>query len=115
MGAGRPYKSKTPVWHNMKAIKVRVYRYLADNGDVPSTKNGCAKFMKLSRTTVRKWWDVMEWSEISRNTYNIVWQWRINNYADQDFDRCAKELNIPYDDVMLQVVTRDNIWGVYYF
>ena len=114
MGAGRPYNSKTLVWRNMAAIKVRVYRYFADNGDVPPTKSGCATYMNLSRTTVIKWWDTMEWTENSRNTYNMVWKWRIDNYIDQDFGRCAKELGISYNDVMLQVITRDNIWGAYH-
>jgi len=114
MKAGRPKNSKTPVWRNKAAIKVRIYRYLAENGDVPPTKSGCAAFMKLSRTTVIKWWDAMEWTEKSRNTYNIVWKWRIDNYTDQDFGRCAEELGISYDDVMFQVTTRENIWGVYY-
>lgn len=115
MGAGRPKNSKTPIWRNEAVIKVRVYRYLADKGDVPPTKSGCAKFMKMSRTTINKWWDAMEWTEKSSKIYNDVWKWRIKNYSDQSFLRCAKELGVSFDDVMLQVVTRDNILGIYYY
>ncbi len=61
--AGRPINSKTPAWRSQPAIKVVAYRFLMRYKKTKATKAGCARYMHLSRTTVIKWWDLIEWSK----------------------------------------------------
>ena len=99
---GRPYNSTTPTWRNKAAVKVRVYRWL--EGD-KATKYGCAQMMQMSRTTVIKWWDAMEWSDERRNGFGAVRTWCNKHWKNLDYDLCAEELGLTVDEVLLNVAT----------
>ncbi len=101
MTAGRPLNSKTPLWNNKAAIKVRIYRWMYPDG----TRYGCAKTMAMSRTTVIKWWDSMAWSEQQRQAFNKVWSWMVPHDSQDDCHQCADELGMTLEDVLLDVAT----------
>ncbi len=101
MTAGRPLNSKTPLWHNKAAIKVRIYRWMYPEG----TMYGCAKTMVMSRTTVIKWWERMAWSEEQRQAFGKVWAWLITHGGYGDCQECADELALLLEDVLLDVAT----------
>ena len=83
MPAGRPHNSTTPPWNSEPAIKVAVYRFLMKNKRKKESKSGCARFMKISRTTVVKWWDIIEWSkEDYKNITTIRKRWN-DKYSDE--------------------------------
>lgn len=115
MGAGRPHNSITPVWHNKAAIKVRIYRWLKWQDEVPGTKYDCAKMMEISRTTVIKWWDGMEWDGSKIDGFYKVMHWHDTHWEDLDYDRCARELNMPIDVVLLNVSTYKEMRGKYVY
>ena len=62
MKAGRPFNSITPAWRNKALVKVMAYRFLMGYKNQEATKAGCARYMSLSRTTVIKHWDALDWT-----------------------------------------------------
>lgn len=105
MPAGRPYNSITPIWNNKAAIKVRIYHWLKWHDGDPGTKYDCAKMMGISRTTAIKWWDSMKWTEDRDKGFSDVIHWHCTHWEDFDYNRCAKELNMSVDEVLLNVAT----------
>ena len=99
---GRPYNSTTPAWRNKAAIKVRAYRWLERD---KATKYGCAQMMQMSRTTVIKWWDAMEWSDERRKGFGDVIVWYNTHWENLDYDLCAEELGLSVEEVLLNVAT----------
>lgn len=105
MGAGRPRNSITPIWRNKAAIKVRIYRWIERDS---ATKIGCAKIMKMSRTTVIKWWDTMCWTKEDEERYKAIKGWVINKYGDPCQyvpEVCAKDLGYDVEKVKLDMET----------
>lgn len=106
MRAGRPYNSKTPVWRNKTAIKVRMYHFLCFQEHKTPTKYGCAKYMNISRTTAIKWFDVMKWNNDRNTEYWAVRKWLLENYKVEGQhipERCAEELGYNLTDVQLDM------------
>jgi len=95
---GRPRNSLTPPWRNQAAVKVRAYRLLNRNG----SKYDCAKTMRMSRTTVIKWWDAMEWTKNDSLNYVRCSIWLYLNMR-ADLKLCSKDLGLSFDEVMLHV------------
>lgn len=102
MGAGRPHNSTTPIWRNKAAIKVRIYRWMKGEG---ATRLGCAKQMKMSRTTVVKWWDAMAWTAEKRRNMDAVGTWYIQHKQSPNLRQCAEDLGLPFESVQLDVAT----------
>ena len=105
MGAGRPHNSITPIWRNKAAIKVRIYRWIERDS---ATKIGCAKIMKMSRTTVIKWWDTMCWTKEDEERYKAIRGWIINKYGNPCQyvpEVCAKDLEYDVEKVKLDMET----------
>lgn len=103
MQAGRPHNSITPVWRNKAAIKVRIYRWMECDS---ATKIGCARTMKISRTTVIKWWDTMCWTKEDKERYKSIRRWVISKYgAPCQYvpEVCAKDLGYELDKVKLDM------------
>lgn len=115
MTAGRPHDSKTPLWRNKAAIKVCIYRWLRWHDGVPGTKYNCAQMMEISRTTVIKWWDAMEWDEARNNSFHKVMHWHDTHWENLDYDQCASELNIPLEEVLFNVATYKEMRGKYVY
>ena len=111
MKAGRPHNSTTPIWHNKAAIRVRIYRFLEGE---QATKVGCARYMNMSRTTVIKWWNAMEWTEEKKCNFKKVRDWYIENNYTSDLGACSIDLNIPIVDVYLDVATWQEMVPKYY-
>ena len=61
MPAGRRNNSLTPPWRSKPAVKVCLYRLLCFLEEREPTKYGCAKDLGISRTTVIKWWNLVDW------------------------------------------------------
>lgn len=110
MTVGRPLNSKTPAWNNTAAVKVRIYRYLHRE---KATKRNCSKAMNMSRTTVIKWWDSMNWTPADYNNFNAVIDWYDLHYSNADIELCAQELNLPIDCVLLNLATYKEITPKY--
>lgn len=110
MSAGRPYNSKTPLWNNKAALKVRIYRWIEFSG---GTKYGCAKVMHISRSTVIKWWDIMEWTPDLLTRYKRVKSWMGSNGFSTDAEACAKDLGISVDDAYLDIHTAQEMHPKY--
>lgn len=62
MGAGRPFNSKTPAWRSKPAIKVGAYKLLCYLRGREATKSECSRNLNLSRNTVIKWWNSVDWN-----------------------------------------------------
>ena len=102
MSAGRPHNSTTPIWRNNAAIKVRIYRWMKSGS---GTKMGCARDMEMTRTTVIKRWDTMEWTAEKLDNFQKVGAWYIHSKDREDLGLCAIELGLPIEDVFLDVAT----------
>jgi len=111
MSAGRPHKSTTPIWRNKAVIKVGIYRFLEGE---QATKVGCARYMNMSRTTVIKWWDSMEWTEEKRCNFKKVIDWYVEYYYTSDLGACSIDLNIPIVDVFLYIALWQEMVPKYY-
>lgn len=70
-----------------------------------ATKYGCAQKMRMSRTTVIKWWDAMGWSDERRKGFDDVMVWYNTHWENLDYDLCAEELDLSVDEVLLNVAT----------
>lgn len=110
MTVGRPLNSKTPVWNNTAAVKVRIYRYLHRE---KATKRNCSKAMNMSRTTVIKWWDAMAWTSADYKNFDAVITWYDQHYNHPCMETCAQELKLPIDCVLLNLATYKEITPKY--
>ena len=61
--------------------------------------------MQMSRTTVIKWWDVMEWTDERRKVFGDVMTWYNTHWENLDYNLCAKELGLSVNEVLLNVAT----------
>ena len=106
MTAGRPHNNKTPLWRNKAAMKVRAYRWMEREN---ATRSGCAKVMGISRHTAIKWWNRMAWSEEDYKAFTAV---RHSECIvdEKAFTRCAEELGLSLDCVLLNVATYHEIF-----
>ena len=109
MTAGRPLGSKTPPWKNKAAIKVRIYRWLKWHDGDPGTRYNCAKVMGISRTTVVGWWDTMSWTADRHKGFREVIHWYCTHLGIMDYEQCANDLNLPVDEVKLNVATYEEM------
>ncbi len=109
MSAGRPYNSMTPVWRSKPAAKVRAYRFLMG---AKGTKAECARNTGLSRSTVIKWWNQVEWTPENSQTFNDIQNWMgmTTHYKNFNSIRCASEMGIPVDIVEFELITLDEIF-----
>ena len=104
MTAGRPYNSITPLWRSKPAVKVAWYQFLCFIEHKEPTMYGCAKMMKISRTTVIKWFEATKWSEIRDKQYWLVRKWILEHLREDccyDSERCSSELRMPKEEVFL--------------
>lgn len=111
MKAGRPKNSKTPVWRSFAAIRIRAYRYVTGEH---GTKYGCARFTGLSRTTVIKWWDTVEWTPESTKNFDYVCNEWIefvicDRYKNLSYKRLADRILLPLDLVNYEMWTHELI------
>ena len=109
MTAGRPHDSMTPAWRSKPAAKIRAYRFLM--GD-KATKADCARDTGLSRSTVIKWWDQVEWTPENSQTFNDIQNWMemTTHYKNFNSKRCAAETGIPVDIIEFELLTLDEIF-----
>ena len=61
MSAGRPHNSITPAWRSKPCLKVCAYKLYCHLSEKEATKSECARKTGLSRTTVIKWWNTVDW------------------------------------------------------
>ncbi len=101
--AGRPFNSKTPLWRNIPALKVRAYRLLKED---EATRKDCAKITGISRTTAIKWWDEMKWTEEKKTIYEKVSFWIICKHGEIKFEECAKDLGLTINQVKIEYATQ---------
>lgn len=99
----------TPAWRSKPAAKIRAYRFLM--GD-KSTKADCARDTGLSRSTVIKWWDQVEWTPENSQTFNDIQNWMemTTHYKNFNSKRCAAETGIPVDIIEFELLTLDEIF-----
>lgn len=106
MSAGRPYNSTTPAWRSKPAIKVRMYHFLCFLEHKKPTMYGCAKYMKISRTTAIKWFNAMKWSKERHTEYWEVRKWVLEKYGEAcqySPEHCSEELGYDLDDIRLDM------------
>ena len=106
MSAGRPYNSTTPPWRSKPAIKVRMYHFLCYLEHKTPTMYGCAKDMKISRTTAIKWFDAMKWTKERNTEYWEVKKWVFEKYGERlsySPEQCSKELGYSIEDIQLDM------------
>lgn len=113
MSAGRPHNSKTPLWKNKAAIKVRIYRWMRLHDDMEESRSECARMMEISRTTVIKWWDTMMWTKEADNAFHEVQHWYNTHWENLDYEQASKELRRHIDEVLLDVATYEEMRGKY--
>ena len=97
-----------PVWRSKFAIQVRAYRFVMGN---KGTRAGCARQTGLSRTTVIKWWDAVEWTEENSQNYKTVQNWLCDSctWRNISVQRCADDLGIPYETANYEMQTSAEI------
>jgi len=111
MGAGRPSGSKTPVWRNEAAIKVVVYRFLMVRKKQKATKSGCAKYMKVSRNTAIKWWDVVKWTlEDINNLIIIHKEWDEYMNEEDNVKRFQEEYHFETEYIRILIEVLDMLY-----
>jgi len=104
MPAGRPFDSKTPLWRNSAAIKVVTYRFLMAYKGMDASKSGCARYMSLSRTTVIKWWHVIEWTEDDIHAINkIAIQCNPHYFTNVEIKRFCEVMKSSEDYIRLMI------------
>lgn len=104
MTAGRPFNSITPLWRSKPAVKVAMYHFLCFLNHKEPTMYGCAKMMKISRTTAIKWFDVTKWSKNRDEQYRSVRKWILEHLREDccyDSKLCSSELMLPEEEVFL--------------
>ncbi len=62
MPQGRPYNSLTPAYRSLPAMSICVWKLQRYLNNEEMTKSACARDLGLSRHTVIKWWDTIEWN-----------------------------------------------------
>ena len=100
--AGRPYNSITPAWRSKPAIKVCAYKLLSFLNETEPSKSGCSRDMALSRTTVIKWWDAIDW-EKDFEAFELLFFSQAISIEDQasSFGIIASECGIPLEKALL--------------
>ncbi len=111
MGAGRPSGSKTPVWRNEAAIKVVVYRFLMIYKKQEATKSGCVKYMKVSRNTATKWWDVVRWTpEDLGNLRTVRLEWDDDMNQENNVKRFQEEYHFETEYIRILIEVLDMLY-----
>lgn len=113
MKVGRPHNSKTPLWHNTAAIKVRIYLWMSYYWPETLSKSDCARRMSLSRTTVIKWWNIMAWDDAKMKAFSKVKHYYTTHWGNFDENLAVQELNMPLDNILLDVATFTEMSGKY--
>ena len=108
MTVGRPQNSTIPVWQSKSAIQVRAYRFVMGN---KGTRADSARLTGLSRTTVIKWWNAVEWTEENSQDFRTVQNWLCDSCTSRNISvqRCADDLGIPYDTANYEMQTSAEI------
>ena len=116
MPAGRPHNSITPAWRSKPAVRVcawKLFRFLTEQ---ETTKSECARELGISRSTVIKWWNTIDWDE-NFIIFQRVFDWRVCwvKHPEKSFDDCAEELNISVEKVQFMEKIRKELkkWSKY--
>lgn len=101
--AGRPYNSTTPAWKSKPAIKVCAYRLMHYIEEKEATKYSCAKDLGMSRTTVIKWWDIVDWEGGDFDIFDHLFFCQAFNIEDSRYTLtdCADECGITLEKAQL--------------
>lgn len=96
MTAGRPYNSITPPWRSKPAIQVCLYRLLCYLEKREASKSACVRELGLSRTTVIKWWNLVDWEGGDYEAFRNVFDYQALRLTDYILDSGKSTYNPDY-------------------
>lgn len=79
-----------------------------------ATKADCAKETGLSRTTVIKWWDQVEWTSENSQIFDDIQNWMglTIHHTRHTPKQCAEDLGISLDIAKFELATLDEIFSL---
>ena len=103
MAAGRPHNSTTPAWNSKPCLKVCAYKLYCYLNETEATKSGCARMTGLSRVTVIKWWDTIDWDDGYFDLFEHLFFCLALNIDDPNFclADCVSECGITLEKAQL--------------
>ncbi len=111
MPAGRPFNSITPPWRSTPAVMVVTYRFLMTYKRQEATKSGCARYCGISRNTVIKWWDLIEWTpQEMRNLSLVYYQWDDKKTEEENIKRLSYSIVTDTEHIRLYIATLDMLY-----
>lgn len=96
MTAGRPYNSQTPLWRSKPAIRVCLFRLLCFLEKRELSKSACARELGVSRTTVIKWWNLVDWEGGDFDHFRRVFDYQALRLTDYTLDTGQSTYNPDY-------------------
>lgn len=97
MSAGRPYNSTTPAWRSKPCLKVCAYKLYCHLKETEATKSECARVTGLSRTTVIKWWNTVDWECGDFKNFDEMFYNQALRYSSPSTD-AEGVMNITHND-----------------
>lgn len=101
MSAGRPHNSITPEWRSKPAARICAWKLVQYLANREITKSDCARQLKLSRHTVIKWWNTIDW-ERDYNNFETFMDWRIfwMFHPEKTLHECSREIGLSPEYVL---------------